>query len=481
MSSIAKRNESRVFDVLVKSLRTAAREIALIAILLLAGSTGRAQEWVPIGPSGEHVASVAASRGIVIAGTGTAAPCESFCLGDGIFRSEDGLSWTNVLLSSAIPPGRIPAVASDARDPNVMYAGAGSSPVPGMWKSADSGRSWSLLPLSVDVASIRTTAEPAPAGTVWVAAAEGLFRSRDQGFHWTKLTSGRATLVAPAPSDPSIVYASDSSLGSSALFKSRDGGETWSAVPALGGLSAIGLASVRSAAVDPADPDRIYAFTQQLFFGAPAAEFSRLWTSVDGGLTWRDTGIRGSGPLLAPEPLVVYASAYPDSIAFIGQAPPPGFYWSGNGGMDWTHLEGGLPTLVLADLANDSSDPATIHAATSQGVFRLRNPAPADSSLIGGRFSVSLVWLDRSSTPAAAHPMRLSDNAVAFWFFTPNNIELVLKIMDGRAVNASFWVFAGSLTDVAYDVSVTDGATGRVWQRHKEAGALESFADTRAF
>ncbi|HEX6862270.1 MAG TPA: hypothetical protein VF414_05610, partial [Thermoanaerobaculia bacterium] len=41
-----------------------------------------------------------------------------------------------------------------------------------------------------------------------------------------------------------------------------------------------------------------------------------------------------------------------------------------------------------------------------------------------------------------------------FWFFDPDNIELTVKILDGRAVNGKYWVFIASMTDVAYMVEV---------------------------
>jgi hypothetical protein len=57
----------------------------------------------------------------------------------------------------------------------------------------------------------------------------------------------------------------------------------------------------------------------------------------------------------------------------------------------------------------------------------------------------------------------------------------VIKVVDGRAENGKFWVFGGALTDVEYDLAITDTTTGKVWTRHNPQGNLESFADTSAF
>ncbi|MEP6768818.1 MAG: hypothetical protein ABJC61_09125 [Acidobacteriota bacterium] len=91
-----------------------------------------------------------------------------------------------------------------------------------------------------------------------------------------------------------------------------------------------------------------------------------------------------------------------------------------------------------------------------------------------------LVWRSPAG-PAAARPFPMTDNAAAFWFFGANNLEVVVKIVDGRALNGSFWIFGGNLTDIEYDLTVTDRVTGRSWTRHKDGGTLESFADTTPF
>jgi hypothetical protein len=47
-----------------------------------------------------------------------------------------------------------------------------------------------------------------------------------------------------------------------------------------------------------------------------------------------------------------------------------------------------------------------------------------------------------------------------FWFFSSNNIEIIIKVVSGCAFNSRIWVFAGGLTNVAYTITVTDTVTG---------------------
>jgi hypothetical protein len=75
--------------------------------------------------------------------------------------------------------------------------------------------------------------------------------------------------------------------------------------------------------------------------------------------------------------------------------------------------------------------------------------------LVGGRFEVTL---DRSGPapggPALAVP--LTDQSGYFWFFSPQNIEVTVKILDGRAVDGHYWLFAASMTDVPFTLKVKD-------------------------
>jgi len=57
----------------------------------------------------------------------------------------------------------------------------------------------------------------------------------------------------------------------------------------------------------------------------------------------------------------------------------------------------------------------------------------------------------------------------------------VVKVLDGRALNDHFWLFYGSLTNVEFDLTVTDTVTGQERTYHNPAGTMASRADTEAF
>jgi hypothetical protein len=101
--------------------------------------------------------------------------------------------------------------------------------------------------------------------------------------------------------------------------------------------------------------------------------------------------------------------------------------------------------------------------------------------LLGGRFSIEVSWRDHQGNSGYGQPVPDSDLSGFFWFFGPDNLELVVKALDGRPVNGHFWFFYGALSDVEYWITVTDKTTGEHRQYHNPPGNLCGDADTRAF
>ncbi len=91
-----------------------------------------------------------------------------------------------------------------------------------------------------------------------------------------------------------------------------------------------------------------------------------------------------------------------------------------------------------------------------------------------GRYRVRAEWWIGESATGNAHAMSLRADTGAFWFFTPDNPELVVKVLDGCPVNQQHWIYAAGLTDVEARVTVTDTVTGEVWSRTSPFG--EPFA-----
>jgi hypothetical protein len=97
---------------------------------------------------------------------------------------------------------------------------------------------------------------------------------------------------------------------------------------------------------------------------------------------------------------------------------------------------------------------------------------------LNGRFRVDVQFTSPfSGDPEAAHAVPLTSDTGAFWFFGEDNLELMIKVLDGRPVNGHFWVYAGALSDVAYTITITDAETGQVKTYRNDPGQLASRAD----
>jgi hypothetical protein len=101
----------------------------------------------------------------------------------------------------------------------------------------------------------------------------------------------------------------------------------------------------------------------------------------------------------------------------------------------------------------------------------------------GGRFAAEVSWRPPGGAFSAARVLEQArtDQSGLFYFFDAGNVELALKVLDGRAINGAYWVFFGALSDLEYTVTVTDAATGAVREYHNAPGQLASRADIDAF
>lgn len=113
--------------------------------------------------------------------------------------------------------------------------------------------------------------------------------------------------------------------------------------------------------------------------------------------------------------------------------------------------------------------------------FIAAQPGGPSLDLFNGRFSVEVAWRDHQGNSGYGQPVPDSNLSGFFWFFNPQNLELVVKVIDGRSVNGHFWFFYGALSDVEYWITVTDKTTGEKRQYHNAPGNLCGDADTKAF
>ena len=109
-------------------------------------------------------------------------------------------------------------------------------------------------------------------------------------------------------------------------------------------------------------------------------------------------------------------------------------------------------------------------------------PGASNLCLAANRFRVAVSWRAvTQGTSGVGNAVALTSDTGYFWFFNSANVELLIKVLDARAINGKFWVFYGALSDVEYTITVTDTATGAVKIYLNPQGRLASVADTSAF
>jgi hypothetical protein len=86
------------------------------------------------------------------------------------------------------------------------------------------------------------------------------------------------------------------------------------------------------------------------------------------------------------------------------------------------------------------------------------------------RFTVVASWRDFQGNSAEARPVAFSTDSGFLWFFNDQNVEVVLKVLDGCGFNNRYWAFVSGLTNVQVDVMITDTFTGQTFEVHNPLG-----------
>lgn len=126
-------------------------------------------------------------------------------------------------------------------------------------------------------------------------------------------------------------------------------------------------------------------------------------------------------------------------------------------------------------------DPLFASSSTKASGVGCLIPTPTSLCLNQARFRVEVRWTDFAGNTGQATAVQTTADGGYFWFFNPNNVELALKILDGRPVNGKFWVFYAALSNVRFVVRIYDESGNQVKVYRNPSGNLASVADTQAF
>ncbi|HEX7183701.1 MAG TPA: hypothetical protein VF756_17850 [Thermoanaerobaculia bacterium] len=109
-----------------------------------------------------------------------------------------------------------------------------------------------------------------------------------------------------------------------------------------------------------------------------------------------------------------------------------------------------------------------------------------DMAFLNGRFCVAVTWTDFQGNNGIGRPVgHRSDTSGMFWFFSPDNWELSIKVLDGCSNNSHFWVMISGSTNVGYTVRVRDmlghSSVGERTYSNPVRRRARTVLDTRAF
>jgi photosystem II stability/assembly factor-like uncharacterized protein len=433
-------------------------------------------EWVSIGPAGPDTGVWA-----------VAAPPQSadeVYLVEGCgklsFSSDRGDHWEHVADIGLDPQecSAIRLLEVDPSDPDVLYAAEFSR----LLRSLDRGQTWEAVLSAPDFHSLQAL----PGGVVLVGGnfedpAAAILRSSDRGVTWetvlTPSNSDHAYLIESFSADPTYggrVVATGELLDVPCICSgtfyaiSDDGGLTWE----LGGDAQPPRWPFGSGAFEAATGD-LYVNS----YGS----LLPLQVSHDHGVTFE-----------------AVTDSHQDWYDFlIVPTSPPTL-------MDRDHcsFDGGITSEDCPfPVAGVDGRPKLLHNprflgpiyayvrpnldVVRPGLYRTEVPSTSPTSSIyinQSRFKVDLSWTAyNGDTGKAFEAVRYDDSAV-LWFFDDQNMESLVKVIDGCDYDGHYWVFHSAATSVGFELEVTDTETGAVVRYENEVGEIPaSIVDTSAF
>lgn len=280
----------------------------------------------------------------------------------GVFKTVNGGAIWNLTGTSrtSTAPLFTNALAVDPSNTPVIY-GATTS---GVYKSVNGGDLYEVKNSGFAIPFINAIAiDPTNPTTLYAGALRGIYKSTNAGESWVELRNGfffvpRVNEIVIDPTNPAIIY-----IGTErGIFKTTNGGTLWTDINS-GALSDPFTPQITALLLDPLNPSIVYA-------GAGPGG-SNLFKSIDGGETWSvsNTGLMIIANGLPFNPAVNTLAIDPVNSMILYAATSGGaIYKSTNGGANWNQSNSGLTNVTNANsVVVDPTNPATLYAGTNIG------------------------------------------------------------------------------------------------------------------
>lgn len=303
----------------------------------------------------------------------------------GVWKSTNsGTSWTTN--TDLLPNLGVSDIAIDPTNSQIMYLASGDKDGGdtysyGILKSIDGGLTWNTTGLSHNISQLIRISDiyinPNNTSIIIASTRQGIYRSTDAAASFTLVQSGVFNIIEQKPGDPNILYSSTIINSSSDIWRSTNNGISWVQVISPN-VPASGMRRIELA-VTPDDPEYVYALA-----GNAANGFEGIYRSTNSGVTWtkrtnssspnlmgwRSNGSDSGGQ--AWYDLTIAVSPTDKDLVYTGGV---NIWRSTNGGSNWSisgHWTGsGSAAFVHADIHHLTFNPdGRLYAGTDGGVYR---------------------------------------------------------------------------------------------------------------
>lgn len=345
--------------------------------------------------------------------------------GGGVWKTTDGgFTWKPIFDNESAPS--IGALAVSASNPKIIYVGTGLNTIhgdetygDGVYKSADGGETWQRVGLEDTQHIARVLVDPLNPDIVLVAALghpygtneeRGVFRSTDGGKSWKRVlfkdnTTGAVDLCFE-PGNPKVVYATlwhaiwrpgvrrQPSEPGSGLYKSKDGGVTWTQITG-NGLPTDNWGRAGVAVAPGMRSQRVYLII------AAEGKQGGMFRSDDGGATWRKTT---EDPRIETSWYMgeIFVDPQNPDIVYV---PLQNFYRSTDGGKSFTAIKGAPGGDDYHTMWIDPTNPQRMILGTDQG---------ATITMNGGE-----TWSPWYNQPTGEFYRVATDHRFPYWVYGP--------------------------------------------------------------
>ena len=385
--------------------RTLSSALLLFALSPSQATLAQSASWVPVGPDGGDGRSFAADPSNdqhLFMGT----------TNSWIYETQDGgSSWKRLTKLAKSDDLILDNIVVDQTDPKTILVGAFvlDHPDGGLFISHDAGKTFTAVE-TMKGQSIRALTQAPSDGKIWIAGTlKGVYRSEDNGVQWARISP-------------------DASME---------------------------LHEVESIAIDPKDPQTIYAGTWHL-----------PWKTTDGGANWHNIkeGLIEDSDVFSiiidpVVPTVVYTSAC------------SGIYRSDNGGAQYHKIQG-IPMTARRTrvLMLDPTNRNTVYAGTTEGLYKTLDGGKTFKRMTGGDVIVNDVYVDPKKPQhvllATDRSGVLESDDGAATFKSPNTgfsqRQVSSLLVDAKSPQT---IFAGVVNDKSYGGVFISHDEGVTWNQ----------------